>query len=117
MGEPAQWTADERETVIHLSDADDLVVIWTAQLHVIRRLSKDTRFTLTEGSEDEHWATFSIPAKAWNPVTGAKRKGTPQTPEQRERAIRNLAKGRASQAHEPAERPESLYDYVSRTAP
>lgn len=86
------WAAPERETVINMNDSNDLVRIWTAQLPVIRRLSADPRFQKI--GEGEHWAEFTIPAARWNPVTGAKRKGVPLSPERRAAALAALAKGR-----------------------
>lgn len=68
-------TAHERETTINLSDGDDVVRIWTAQLPVIRRFRANQHATeiktgFHEGSE---WSEFTIPADKWFPWSGFKR--------------------------------------------
>lgn len=74
------WSAEERETVVTVSDADDVVNVWTAQRSVITRLRRDAAFT--ETASGDGWATFTIPADLWSPV-GVKRKRS-LTPEAKE---------------------------------
>lgn len=66
---------DERETVVTVSDASDVVHIWTAQRTAITRLRKHPK--VTEIKTGYHgtsvWAEFTIPSDQWNPVTGIKR--------------------------------------------
>lgn len=69
-------SAAERETTVTITDADDTVRIWTAQRRYLGRLRRHPSFTEVKsgthgGSE---WAEFTIPARDWNPATGAKRK-------------------------------------------
>lgn len=87
----------ERETIITLSDGDDLVRIWTAQRSVITRLRRDDRFTETTNPARcaEGEAEFTIPRDRWSPVSGCKRTvnlSEEQRAERAERARRNFAK-------------------------
>lgn len=66
---------EERETTVNASDGDNFVRIWTAQRKFITKLRKHPKATevdtgFVDGSE---WASFTIPADQWNPVSGIKR--------------------------------------------
>lgn len=89
--------AAERETVITVSDADDVVSIWTAQRPVILRLARDDRFTLTASGEHDGspWASFTVPADRWSPLSGAKRR---MSDTEREARRATLAAVRASKS-------------------
>lgn len=85
-------TAAERETVINLNDADNLVHVWTMQAKHIRAFRKrafvtETRSGFHDGSE---WAEFTVPADKYSPVTGVAANRKPLTPEERERRARLL---------------------------
>jgi len=56
-------TAPERETVIVMSDADELASVYTAQRPVITRLKKNRAARLLEEGrfEGSPWATFQLP--------------------------------------------------------
>ena len=73
------FTAEERETTIRLSDADDLVHIWTAQRPVITKLRKNDAFTETGSGVygTSPWAEFTIPAERF--AFSAKRLVTEET--------------------------------------
>lgn len=94
--------AAERETVITVSDADELVSIWSAQRSIVGRLRGDDRFTETGSGihDDTEWASFTVPAARWSPLGGAKRRVSDA-----ERATRaaglaaNLAKAAESTDH------------------
>jgi hypothetical protein len=77
----------ERETIINVSDGDELTRIWTCQRRFITKLRKDRRFTQTDSGHHgtTEWAAFTIPAELWNPVAGAKRKTRPLTAEEKAR--------------------------------
>ncbi|RTE49356.1 hypothetical protein [Actinobaculum sp. 352] len=89
----ASLNAYERETIITLSDGDDLVRIWTAQRHVIRRLRADKRFTETTNpaTATENEAEFTIPYRDYTPWGGAKHRRQ-LTPEQRAQMVARLRK-------------------------
>lgn len=91
-------TANERETTITSTDGDDTITIWTAQRRYISRMRKNDRFTeVNSGNyEGSEWAEFTIPANMWNPASGAKRKSTPMSEEQRLAAAERLARARKS---------------------
>lgn len=88
----------ERETVVNASDGDDLTRITTGQRRFITRLRKHPSFTEVrtwhEGSTE--WAEFTIPASAWNPASGAKRKGSTMSEEQRQAAAERFRLARES---------------------
>lgn len=88
-------TADERETTVVTSDSETVVRIWTAQRKFITRLRKHTTATEIESGEHDgtEWASFTIPADKWNPVSGIKRERN-LTDEQREELRQRLAKAR-----------------------
>lgn len=87
--------ANEYETTVNMTDADDLVRIWTAQRSVLTRLrKKPDKFTETKngyytnayGTRYE-WAEFTIPAKDFNLAKAAINRRQ-LTDEQREAAAR-----------------------------
>ena len=83
---------EERETTVAVTDADDVVRIWTAQPPVLRRLRKHPKVTELEGGED--WGSFTVPSKEWNPVTGIKRASRPMTDEQKAAGAERLRRAR-----------------------
>ena len=91
-------TAPERETTIISTDGDDLVTIETAQRRYLTRLRKNPSFLeVAQGEfEGSEWARFTIPARDWNPASGAKRKRT-LTDQQREELRQRFAKARKSE--------------------
>lgn len=94
---PDSLSSDERETVITVTDADQSVHIWTAQRRHITRMRKHDSFTETGSGYHgtTEWASFTIPARDWNPASGAKRKRN-LTDEQRQALADRLAKARES---------------------
>jgi len=56
-------SADERETIVRMNDADDLANVWTAQRPVITKLRKNPAAELLrEGKHDgSAWAEFELP--------------------------------------------------------
>ena len=93
-------TAEERETTITTSDADDVVRIWTGQRTYITKLRKNTnvREIKTGFFEGSEWAEFEVDSDKWNPVSGVKR-AVNMTPEQRAATGERL---RAAQGPSPA---------------
>lgn len=91
-------SAEERETTITATDADDLVRIWTCQRKHITKLRSNVSFTEVRSGfhGTTEWAEFTIPADKWNPASGAKRKHN-MTPEQREAAATRLREFNKSQ--------------------
>ena len=91
-------TAPERETTVISTDGDDLVTIETAQRRYLTRLRKSARFLeVAQGEfEGSEWARFTIPARDWNPATGAKRKRN-LTAVQRQELADRLARARQSE--------------------
>ena len=91
-------TAPERETTIISTDGDDLVTIETAQRRHITRLRKNPAFTeVVAGTyEGTEWARFTIPARDWNPASGAKRRRN-LTAVQRQELADRLARARKSE--------------------
>ena len=57
-------TPPERETIVSMTDADDVARIWTAQRTIITKLPANPAATLIEeGTHDgTAWARFEIPA-------------------------------------------------------
>ena len=96
---PDSLSSDERETVITVTDADQSVHIWTAQKRHITRMRKHDSFTETatgyHGTTE--WASFTIPARDWNPASGAKRKRN-LTDEQRQALADRLARSREARS-------------------
>lgn len=86
------WTAEERETTITLNDAQDVVLLWSAQRKYVNRVLADKRWTvLDSGVNDagQPWVSASIPANRYSPLTGAKRTSN-MTPEQKRAAAERL---------------------------
>lgn len=80
-------TKPEKETVVTMSDGDDLVRIWSAQGKYIRRLRKrphvtEVRSGVYEGTE---WAEFTVPADKYSPVTGVAQNRSPLSEEEKTR--------------------------------
>jgi len=101
----AQWgcetpvIAEERETVINATDADEMVRVWSAQRAWITALRKSRSFTeircgMADGTE---CAEFEIPKDLWNPVRGVKHPRK-QSSEQKRASVERLAAYRARQA-------------------
>jgi hypothetical protein len=88
--------AEERETVINATDADDMVRIWTCQARYLGRLRRHPSFTEVKSGRygSTEWAEFTIPASEWNPASGAKRRVT-LTDEQKRAAAAHLPKRRS----------------------
>ena len=95
-------TAPERETTIISTDGDDLVTIETAQRRYLTRLRKNPSFleVATGTYEGTEWARFTIPARDWNPASGAKRKRS-LTDEQRGELRDRLANARTHRGDAP----------------
>ena len=91
-------TERERETTVISTDGDDLVTIETAQRRYLTRLRKSARFLeVAQGEfEGSEWARFTIPARDWNPASGAKRKRN-LTAVQRQELADRLARARKSE--------------------
>lgn len=74
-------TAPERETIVNMSDADDLVRIWTSQRSNITAMRRKPEH-FTEVGSGMHgtspWAEFTTVTDRWNLATGARRRGTPR---------------------------------------
>ena len=87
----------ERETVAVSSDADDVVRIWSAQRRHITRMRKNAAFNEVRSGMDgsTEWAEFTIPARNWNPASGAKRRSA-MSDEQKRAAAERLAASRAT---------------------
>ena len=90
--------AEERETVINTTDADDVVRIWSAIRTHITAMRKSPSFTeircgRVDGTE---WAQFEIlPRDAWNPVRGVKH-SRKQSSDAKRAASERLAAARAA---------------------
>ena len=94
--------AYERETIIRMSDGDDLVTIWSAQRTVLTALRKKPEQFIEKSSGFDgstEYAEFEIPKKMFNLAKSAK-VTVNLTPEQREmrrqQGIANMAKMQAS---------------------
>ena len=90
-------SAAERETTVTITDADDMVRIWTAQRRYLGRLRRHPSFTEVKSGTHggTEWAEFTIPARDWNPATGAKRKSN-MTDEQKAALAERLRAVRAA---------------------
>lgn len=57
-------TAPERETVCTLSDADELMTVWTAQRPMITKLRRNPAAVLLEEGKigSSVWARFQVPS-------------------------------------------------------
>lgn len=98
-GAGGSLSAAERETTVTITDADDTVRIWTAQRRYLGRLRRHPSYTEVAsgfhgGSE---WAEFTIPARDWNPATGAKRK-VAMTDERKAALAERMRAARGAQA-------------------
>ena len=95
----ASLSAAERETTVTITDADDMVRIWTAQRRYLGRLRRHPSFTEVKSGTHggTEWAEFTIPARDWNPATGAKRKSN-MTDEQKAALAERLRAVRGAQA-------------------
>lgn len=89
---------DERETVITMSDGDDLVHIWTAQRTVLTALRKKEQvIEVAQGFIGyTEWASFTVDKDQWNPATGVKRRSN-MTEEQKQKSAEALRKYREEQ--------------------
>lgn len=89
--------AEERETVVNATDADDVLRIWTAQRRFITHLRRHPKVTETRTGrvDGTEWAEFTIPADAWSPVTGVRR-ASGHSFEQNRAAAERLAAVRAA---------------------
>jgi hypothetical protein len=87
--------AEERETVINTTDADDLVRVWTCQARYLGRLRRQPSFTEVKSGRygSTEWAEFTIQASEWNPASGAKRRVTLTEEQRQARAARLPGKG------------------------
>ena len=90
-------SAAERETTVTITDADDVVRIWTAQRRYLGRLRRHPSYTEVKSGTHggTEWAEFTIPARDWNPATGAKRKSN-MTDEQKAALAERLRAVRAA---------------------
>ena len=86
----------ERETVINISDGDDVVRIWSAQRAAIGKMRRNPLFTEVKSGEHDGsiWAEFTIPANKFS--FGAKRQVV-MTEEQKAAAAARLAAARTRQ--------------------
>ena len=69
--------AAERETTVSVSDADEVVTIWTARRRDLQAMRGHPRFTEIDAGwvEGQEWARFTIAVAEWSPVSGARRPG------------------------------------------
>lgn len=94
--------AEERETSITYSDADDQVVIFTCIRKDITALKKKEQFTLTEEGKYKDGtahATFTIPRDRFN-IAGAARTTRALSDEQRKAQGERLAAARQKRLEE-----------------
>lgn len=69
------FTAEERETTVNASDADDVVRIWTAQKRYITAMRRNPAFVevKTGFHGTTEFSVFEVEADRWSPV-GVKRR-------------------------------------------
>lgn len=93
-------SAEERETTVTVTDADDYVMVWSNRRKDITKLRRNALVTIvSEGVHDgTAWVEARIPADKWNPVTGIKRSRRPLTEEQRVAAAERLRAAREAVA-------------------
>jgi hypothetical protein len=84
----------EQETTVTAIRAEGLVYIYTANPVHLRRLRKDDRATEVAGGDD--WGRFTLPASAFDPLKGFKRKGRVMTEDEKAAAGERLAAARAA---------------------
>lgn len=92
------WTGDERETSIVMSDANPVVLLWSAQRKYVNRVLADNRWTVLDSGVNEEgqpWVSASIPADKYSPLTGVKRASN-LTPEQKAASAERLRRIRES---------------------
>ena len=94
-------TADERETIIRISDGDDLVHIDTTRRIDITALRKKPDATETDSGfyGATAWATFTIPKKRFSAARGVKAQPREMTEEQRQAAGDRLRALRANKSN------------------
>lgn len=88
--------AAERETTVTVTDADDVVRLWSNRRKDITKLRKHPLATVVSEGIDQGtaWVEVEIPADKWNPVTGIKRAGRKLTDEQRQAMAERLRRAR-----------------------
>jgi len=73
---------EEQETTVTFNRADNTVRIWTAYPPHVRKLRKNDRATELEGSPagqtEDIWGSFKISASDFDPLTGFKRRMSPE---------------------------------------
>lgn len=84
---------DEQETSV-AGYRHDYYTVFSADPVHIRRIRKDDRFTITDDTGETVIAT--IPATAYDPLKGIKRRSKPMTPEQRANATERLRVARST---------------------
>jgi hypothetical protein len=92
-------TGPERETVIILTDADELAVVYTAQRAVITRLKKNAAARLIEEGRvgRSPWATFELPKRFIS--FRSKRRVMTEEERMRRGAVLNEARKSASESN------------------
>lgn len=90
--------AQERETVVTTTDAEETVRIWTMQRKHITKLSRHPSATLVASGEYDGspWAEYSVPAKDWSPVTGIKRRMSEKQKEAAAQRLRLLRENKSA---------------------
>jgi hypothetical protein len=93
---------DERETTLTVTDADDVVRVWSNRRKDITKLRRHPLIRIVREGIDQGtvWVEAEIPADKWNPVSGAKRASKPLTPEQRAAAAERLRQAREAQRND-----------------
>lgn len=76
MSETRSLSAEERETTIWTTDADELVHIWSAQKKHITKMRKDAAFTEVRSGHYgvTEFAEFTIPVDLWSPLGVVRRR-------------------------------------------
>lgn len=94
-------TASERETIIRLSDADDLVYIDTTRRTDITALRKKDEATETGSGfhGTTEWATFTIPKARWATSRGIRGRGRRMSEAERLAAAERFRQYREGQEH------------------
>jgi len=90
----------ERETIVSMSDGDDLAHVYTAQRRMITRLKNNPAAVLvSEGSHDgSPWARFTIPAGLVSFRSARPRRE--MSDDQRQAAADRLRRGREAARHD-----------------
>ena len=97
-------TRSEQETTVTAIRDDDNVYIYTANPVHLRRLRNDSRATEIQGGND--WGRFTIPATAFDPLKGFRRKGRVLSDDERAAVSLRLADARASRLEDAAGNPK-----------